>query len=229
MSSPEVIPDRSAFFMAASHQLKSPVAIAQWCIQSVLENKQLPPDDASYLEKAVVQLDAMSHLIADMLHMFRVDAERTLVQVELNPLLEEILVQYAPVAERKGVRLVRTNIETVPTVLGDAGYLKQALLNLVDNAIKYSASGTTVGIELVHETHSVRYSVTDQGIGISDLDQQKLFTEFFRTEEARKVAHDGTGLGLVLVKRIVEQYGGSVHLTSEAGKGSVFTLEFPVS
>ena len=221
---------RIEFFLAASHQLKSPVAIIQWCLQSILEDQALLPNaDAELVRKALLQANAMSQLITDMLHVFKLEgAERTLVRVPLGPLVPAVVQQYESLAHQHQVSLVYGPAEALPEVLAEEQYLKQAIINLVDNAIKYSRPGGRVTVTAGVREQWVEVTVTDQGIGMTPADQEQLFHEFYRSPEARKVAHEGTGLGLVLVKHIIEGFGGSIEVKSDSGRGSTFILRLPV-
>lgn len=224
---------KSEFFLAASHQLKSPVAIIQWCLQSVMESTSIDKKDRELVHKALTQSNAMSQLITDMLHVFRLvnrEAKRQeYVSVDLNALIAEVIVQYEVAAHKQGVHVVKDSLEVLPPVYADIPFLRQALVNLLDNAIKYSPSGSKVSISgKVAKDHFVEVCITDQGIGIPEAEQVQLFSEFFRGEEARQVTHEGTGLGLVLVKHIVEEFGGHITVKSELHKGSSFTMRLPV-
>lgn len=223
---------KTEFFLAASHQLKSPVAIIQWCLQSVMELGRVDNKSNEMVRKAMNQANIMSQLIADMLHVFhlmnRKGSEREFSQVNINQLLRQVLEDYEPIAHMKGVHLVKGPMEVLPKVLAEEPYLKQVFVNLIDNAIKYSSSGGTVSVSCqVAKGGYAEIVVQDNGIGISEVDQAKLFTEFFRTPEAREITSEGTGLGLVLVKRIVEEFGGEVKVKSALHKGSVFTVRLP--
>jgi len=222
---------RLEFFLTASHQLKSPVAIIQWCLQSLTEEaNSLKPEDADLVRKALLQANAMSQLIGDMLHVFRLDAsERTLVRVKPTPIIEAVIQQYEPMAHKKQVHLVRGVIEDLPEFLGEEQYFKQAVINLVDNAIKYSHEQGRVDVSAELVGREIKITVSDQGIGMTPADQEQLFHEFYRSAEARKIAHEGTGLGLVLVKHIIEEFGGNVEVKTASGKGTTFTLSLPVA
>ena len=223
--------DKTEFFLTASHQLKSPVAIIQWCLQSVLELQDLPPEGRTLVGKALEQAGGMAHLMGDMLQVFRLighKVEHALEPVGINQLLEEILTQYELVAHNHGVHLVRGAIENLPDVIANTTLVRQALINLVDNAIKYTKSGGHVTVNVrATKAGMVEVSVQDEGIGIPETEQEHLFTEFFRGQEARDTVYEGTGLGLVLVKHIAEHFGGRVHFKSALHKGSTFIFEIP--
>jgi signal transduction histidine kinase len=220
------------FFLTASHQLKSPVAIIQWCLQSVEEMQTVSPEVRNLVQKALTQADGMSKLIQDMLQVFRLMKNQAagsgLEAVNINKVVDEICTQYELVAHNKGVHLVRGAIENLPAVYGKEILVHQAIMNLVDNAIKYTKPGGHVTVSGAHEKHEVVIHVKDEGIGIPDPERSRLFTEFFRGEEAKEIAYEGTGLGLVLVKHIVESMGGSVSFHSEFHKGTDFYVKFPL-
>ena len=218
------------FFLTASHQLKSPVAIMQWCLQSLTELQSLDPQARKLVGKALEQANGMGSLITDMLQVFRLmngNVKEVIEPVPLNPLLDTVLAQYELVAHNKGVHLVRGAIEQLPTVYGRQNYLKQAIINLIDNAIKYTKSGGRVTVTAAVVDDVAEIHVTDEGIGIAPAEHSRIFTEFFRGEEAKNVAYEGTGLGLVLVKHVMESMGGTVSFKSELHKGTDFCLKMP--
>src|SRR5690606_20655725 len=111
---------------------------------------------------------------------------------------------------------------------GDARVLIEALSNLLSNAIAYSPEGSHVGIGVKHEGEIVEIAVTDQGLGISEADQKRIFERFYRADHARSRHTGGTGLGLSIVKHAIQRHGGEVRLWSREGQGSTFTIRLPV-
>jgi signal transduction histidine kinase len=223
---------KTEFFLSASHQLKSPVAIMQWCLQSVIEMQSLDPKAREMTLKAITQANAMSQLITDMLHVFKLQDRhgktQDYVPVDVNALVGEIIQQIEVTAHQREVHVIRGPIEVVPKVYADEGYLRQAFINLLDNAIKYSPQKSEVVITVrMAADHFIEVAIQDHGMGIAESEQSHLFTEFFRSAEARQVSHEGTGLGLVIVRNIIEEFGGTVTVQSEAGRGSTFTIRLP--
>lgn len=222
---------KTEFFMAASHQLKSPVAIVQWCLQSVLEKTDLDSDTRKLADRALIQADAMSQLLGDMLRIFRIVHKggkvQNLTPINMNKLIDMVVQQEEPAATQHQVKIQMGPIEQLPLVLGDEEFLKQAVINILDNAVKYSEEGGAVVLSAEAKKGMVEVAVADHGIGIPEAEQGRLFSEFFRGELAKNKIYNGTGLGLVLVKHIVEAIGGSISFTSEPGKGTVFTLRIP--
>jgi signal transduction histidine kinase len=224
---------KNQFFMAASHQLKSPLAIIQWCLQSSIESGRLDPKNKEMVLKSLYQADAMSALITDMLNVFRLvnrgtQKEKNYTHIDVNKVIDQVYTQYEMLAHKRDIHLIRGPVEMLPKIFAEETYLRQAIINLVDNAIKYSPEGSTVEVicRLAKDSF-VEIMVMDEGIGIGDAEQSQLFSEFFRGEEAQSVTGDGTGLGLVLVKQIIEEFGGEVFVKSAFHKGSTFMVRIP--
>jgi two-component system phosphate regulon sensor histidine kinase PhoR len=220
------------FFLTASHQLKSPVSIIQWCLQSVLELQTVPPDAQKLIRKALEQADGMGHLITDMLQVFRLMSQKsgteTLESVSFNKIVDDVFSAYEMVAHNKGVHLVRGAIENVPAVMAKETLARQIVINLVDNAIKYTKPGGHVTVNLAAQKDIIEIKVSDEGIGIPDSERSRMFTEFFRGQEAKDLAYEGTGLGLVLVKHVVESLQGTIDFRSELHKGTTFFVRIPL-
>ena len=221
---------RFDFFLAASHQLKSPVAIIKWCLESALDRGELSVKDKELVRKANIQAGSMGTLITDMLQVLRLensDRQNGFERVMLAALIVEIQSQYESFARERGVSLIVRPSRSHHSAMADPTYLKQAIINLVDNAIKYSKPMGTVEIGVDEIDGMTRIFVHDEGIGINQAEQLMLFREFFRGQEAKTVAYEGTGLGLVLVKHIAESFYGRVEVSSQLGLGSTFALLLP--
>lgn len=225
---------KADFFLAASHQLKTPLAIIDWCLQIVLESETLQPKERDMIMKSLTQAGAMRQLITDMLQVVRLDSskadtKKTYTMVDVDMIVEEVMSQYASLAQSRKIHLVRGPREELPHIFVGEAYFRQAVINLIDNAIKYSPDNGRVEINTAHKKGEVSISVTDNGIGMTEADQSNLFQEFFRTAEAQEIAHEGTGLGLVLVKHVIEEFGGRVEVKSQFHKGSTFSIVVPVA
>jgi signal transduction histidine kinase len=145
----------------------------------------------------------------------------------VQEIVDEAVAAFGPLLESQGA-VVRVKAPALPLVIeGDADALKQALMNLIDNAIKYSPTDKNVDIDVLGRETEVEIRISDHGIGIAPEDQPRIFERFFRTAEAGTVNPRGAGLGLKIVKHIVEAHGGAVLLESQPGRGSVFRLIFP--
>ena len=155
--------------------------------------------------------------------------------VDLDSLLLEVFRQYRPIKEQdtteshpQGPRLLLQNI-TPAQVYGDADQLKQVLVALLDNALKYTPHEGSVSLALSTETYEAIVKVSDTGIGIAPEDIHHIFERFYRADRARSRERGGSGLGLAIVQSIVQQYHGSIEVESTPGKGSTFTLKLPMA
>jgi len=148
--------------------------------------------------------------------------------VRLGDELEKILPSLKTEADQQGLRLTSI-LRQNPMVLANPLHLKQLWMNLISNAIKYTPAGGYVRIFLEREQEWAVGKVEDSGIGINPPELPLIFHEFYRTAEVRKMGVRGTGLGLPLVKRIVEGYGGSLEVQSALGKGSLFRFRLPIA
>ena len=119
--------------------------------------------------------------------------------------------------------------EALPTVMVDPQLLRQVILNLVSNAIKYTPAGGDVAVRIGVRDHALRWEVKDSGIGIPEASRERLFEKFYRAENVNTIETEGTGLGLYIVRLIVEKFGGEVRCESEEGKGSTFIFTLPVN
>lgn len=130
-------------------------------------------------------------------------------------------------AHEGGIHL-QTEFEPVPPLMGDASQLKQALINLLDNALRHTPSEGTITVRVWSQDRSIRLSVEDTGPGIDSQHLPHLFGRFYRIEQARDRQSGGTGLGLAIVKEIIEAHGGTIHAQSQVGKGTIFTITLPI-
>jgi signal transduction histidine kinase len=149
--------------------------------------------------------------------------------VGLGELTQSVLDDLVTLVREKGHRLTVTGADRVPTVMADPQLLRQVILNLTSNAIKYTPPGGDVAIRMEVENGAVRWAIRDSGIGIPRESRARLFEKFFRADNAHTISPEGTGLGLYLVRLILEKFSGQAWCESEEGKGSTFIFTLPVS
>jgi two-component system OmpR family sensor kinase len=180
------------------------------------------------LRIAQEEIERMSRLLADLLLLAQADAGVKLEKrpVELDTLLLEVFRQEKPLAGEVQLRL---GTEDQATVLGDPDRLKQLLLNLVDNALKYTLPEGQVTLGMSREGGWATVTVIDTGPGIPAEDLPRLFDRFYRVEKSRSRPQGGTGLGLSIARWIAEAHGGGIEVQSEVGKGSTFTVRLPLA
>lgn len=149
--------------------------------------------------------------------------------VNLKGVIEDVIMTMHETAETRGVRLRYVGPQRPARVLGNRDHLRQVLMNLVDNGIKYSQDeGGQVNISIVDEQDRLCVRVSDEGIGIDTADQPYIFDTVYRSPDARSFRRRGSGLGLPIVRRIVEQHEGTIHVHSELGKGTIFSFDLPL-
>ncbi len=171
----------------------------------------------------------MKELINDLLDVAKIESGKislSRTEFQLGVLIEETARVANPVAAARQVRLVRYG-DAAPMVEGDRHRIKQVLLNLISNAIKYSPVGGQIELSARHFGNTVRVTVSDNGPGIAKEEQAKLFQEYYQAAAARTVP-EGTGLGLAICRKLIEMHGGRIWVSSESGKGSKFHFTLPV-
>ena len=178
------------------------------------------------LDKIQASVDRMTQLVDDLLDLGRIETGigLALESVKIPAILQDVLASFRPHALNKQVALEVELDSDMGPVQADPILLRQAIANLVDNAIKYSRPGARVVLRADQLEGRQIIQVQDSGVGIAPADQPRLFEKFFRVGEAK-----GSGLGLAIVKSIVEQHQGRVSVESRLGRGSTFTIAFPVS
>ena len=212
-----------------SHELRTPLTIISGYIQSILRRgDNLSEMQTEALTTAASEADRTVQLLQDLLDLARLDSNRMQFQKE-NVLLNDLLEEVVGMAKQYGDRQINLELsKDLIAIEADNHRLKQVLLNLIDNAIKYSEANTPVTIELTTERRRAQIQVSDRGVGIPLQQQGRIFERFFRVDEARN-RQGGTGLGLSIVKTLTEGMGGTIALRSEVNKGSTFTLTFPLT
>lgn len=219
------------FTSDASHELRTPLTVMKGETELVLRRPRALEDYQAVLESNLEEIDRMTRIVEELLFLSRADMGE--VKMESKPVLLEALVEDI---HRQALLLGQDrNIEVVlgtvmpALVQGDELRLRELLLNLVENAIKYSHPGGKVEIGLVTVGQEAILSVTDQGIGIGPEDHTKIFNRFFRTDGARNHTKKGTGLGLAICAWIVEFHKGRISVKSAVGQGSTFTVTLPLA
>lgn len=215
-----------------SHELKNPLT----AIVGHLEILESAPELSDRTRRSLSAIDRgaqrLQRVIDDLLLLSKIgDPDNPVIPapVQLQPILEDLRDLTAVAAQRARVTVTLDVPEEPVTAQGDGEEIDRALSNLLGNAVKYSRPDTTVSVSLARDGDEVVVVCRDQGIGVSEEDQQHLFTEFFRSADPAARAQSGTGLGLAIVARIVERHGGSIAVESELGVGSTFTLRLPAA
>jgi heavy metal sensor kinase len=218
------------FSADAAHELRTPLTALKGEMEVALRAARSPEEYRLVLHSGLEEVEHLIRLVEDLLLFSRSAAafgpppER----VELEPLVLEALEAGARRAQGTGVT-VRADALEPAAILGDAGALRRALGNLVDNAIKYTPAGGKVELSLLVGEAQARIVVRDTGIGIDPADAARIFDPFVRLDAARSRDAGGAGLGLALVRAIVDAHGGAIAVDSASGAGSRFTISLPLA
>jgi signal transduction histidine kinase len=220
---------RSELISVASHEIRTPITGIRWAAESlehmVTDPRALPIIKAVY--NSAVSLQNSTDDILDLTHAMK-QQKAVIAPIDLPALIQEIVNPQVLAASQKGVEIVLDDSWPKSLVVAcDAAKLKRALNNVISNAIKYTREGTTVTIKYIGSEQEHHILVADQGIGIPLEEQDRVFAGFYRASNAVASKIPGTGLGLYLVKIVIEQQGGHVSFISEVNKGTVFTISLP--
>ncbi len=217
------------FVSNVSHELRTPLTIVYGYLQSVLRRQDnLTEVQQEALETAASEAKRIIHLLEDLLDLARADSGHLHLHLE-SFVLNDLLIELVEMSESYSGREIKyvVNAESLQ-VKADYNRLKQVLLNLIDNAVKYSEPNTPIFLNANQQEQEVIIQVCDQGYGIPLQHQSRIFERFYRIDESRNQATGGTGLGLSIVKTLVEGMGGKVSVRSRLGEGSIFTVILPV-
>jgi signal transduction histidine kinase len=221
---------RAQFTLLVTHELRAPVAAIQSYLKLILEGYVAESKVRETLEKAERRAMEQLALIADLLELGRIqsaDAHGLVKPVQVDQLLAEQLDLMIARAQERNIT-VNTQVESnLPPVTANPDQIKSLWNNLISNAIKYNVDGGRVEITLCRSGNRLEGRVSDTGIGIPAEAMPRLFSEFFRADNAKAVSRMGTGLGLSIVKEIVERSGGKITVESEVNKGTTFNFWFP--
>jgi two-component system sensor histidine kinase SenX3 len=220
---------RNDFVANVSHELKTPVGaigLLAEAIEGAAEDEEAVRRFARRLHKESARLTA---LVQDIIELSRLQGADVVTEgrpVDLQRVVADAVDRNRFPAESRRIDIVVGGRVTRP-VYGDPDLLVTALRNLIDNAVRYSPEGTRVGVGVRERDGMAQISVTDQGPGIPEDEQDRIFERFYRVDTARSRQTGGTGLGLSIVKHVMSQHGGEVTVWSQAGRGSTFTLSIP--
>ncbi len=222
---------KSEFVSTVSHDLKTPLTAIRGFADLIRMTGSLDDQQRQFIQRIKEITAEMTDMITDLLDMGKIEAGIELQQVpcDLIRLAEDVLLSLEPRAREKEITVETEWPDDLPPVVGDPDRLKQVLMNLVGNAIKYTPEGGHVWVRLLPEDGRIIASVQDTGYGIAKRDQKQLFQKFYRVRSDETAHIEGTGLGLAIARSIVERHGGRIWVESEPGKGSTFSFTLPVS
>jgi signal transduction histidine kinase len=222
---------RSAVLSNVSHELRTPLTGILGSAQNLRDGLAggLTPAQQDYVGMIENDSGRLIRVVNELLEWGRMQAghiELHRSPVPLQPVLDEVAMLLRPLADQKGVRLAMHDGEATPRVQGDADKLKQIVINLVDNAVKFSPPASSVDVRIETDRQAVRVLVQDQGPGVPPEDRPHLFERYYRGHGAQGAA--GSGLGLAIAKNLARLHGGDITLQPGVAQGSLFVLSLPV-
>jgi signal transduction histidine kinase len=220
---------RSDFVSSVSHELKTPITLIRLYSETLLRPDAFREEDRDGFYRIIVrESERLGRLVDRILTFSRVergDQVYTFEAGDITPVIARVVEDYREYLERTGFRLQRALAPSAPPVRFDSGALSQAVVNLLDNAVKYSGESREIAVRLGAENGYVAFEVEDHGLGIPASERERIFGRFYRVPNGS--GKGGYGLGLFLVRHIMDAHGGRVDVESEPGRGSRFRLMFP--
>jgi len=225
---------KSQFVSVAAHQLRTPLSIIKWSLCMLLDGEVglLTKEQAEMLNKAQQTNERMIHLINDLLNVARIEEGRFMYHpktVDIIELLEKVAEPVRVLAKNKGVKFEfkKPADKSSKVIKADIEKLSLAVKNLLENAVFYTNAGGKVILSVKRRKDDVLVSIKDAGIGIPKDQQNRVFSKFFRGDNAVRMETEGTGLGLFITKNIIEAHKGKISFESEEGKGTTFKFSLP--
>ena len=220
---------RRDFIANISHELKTPIGAVSLLAEALASASKEPEQVKRFAKRLTKEAERLARITQEIIELSRLQAADALSKAELVDIDHVVAIaidQNRVAAEANRVQLISGG-DAGAEVYGDEALLAVALHNLVANAIQYSPNGSRVGVGVRHDEGIVEIAVTDQGVGIPDDELDRVFERFFRSDPARSRNTGGSGLGLSIVKHVVQNHGGDIRVWSQLGSGSTFTIRLP--
>lgn len=225
---------KSEFVSLVTHEFRTPLTSIKGYTEMMLDGDtgKLNQEQVEFLETVLRNANHLSELVEELLDVSRIESGAMRLDIEevrIESVIKDIATRMRPQLENKDQNLLVDIPVDTPMVEGDSTRITQILMNLVSNAHKYTPSGGRIEISVQVSGDYLQVDVSDNGIGLSEDEQQKLFSKFFRAENPETIKEGGTGLGLWITRSLVEMQGGEIDVESTLGKGSTFSFTIPVS
>lgn len=222
---------RRDFVANVSHELKTPIGALGLLSEAILGAKDQPDAVVKFATRMQNEAKRLTDLVQEIIDLSRLQSSDPLSKafpVEVSEIVREAVNQAQITSEARGIYIEIGKIEDA-TVIGDRDQLIAAVHNLIENAVNYSPEDTKVSVVTIRKDNLIEISVTDQGIGIAEDEQNRIFERFYRVDPARSRETGGTGLGLSIVKHVALNHGGDIKVWSKVGVGSTFSLILPIA
>jgi PAS domain S-box-containing protein len=220
------------FVNFASHQLRTPLTGIKWMLELAMGEDDGSADMRGFVKDSLDASERLIVLVNDLLSVSRLEGGKmmgTPARCDMAQLMRDVLADVQTVVRKSGHELSATGLDVEHAVMGDAQMLRQVLQNLVSNSIKYTPHGGRIDVAITNDGAEVRCAVTDTGIGVPEEARARLFEKFFRAENVSKVETEGTGLGLYIVRLIVERAHGRIWFEPAESGGSRFLIALPLA
>jgi signal transduction histidine kinase len=227
--------NRTEFVSVVAHQLRTPLSAIKWTVDLLINGSlgKITNDQRTFILKMKDTNERMIKFVGDLLSASRIESgifSYIFTETDIIPIADVAFDELVPQAREKNINLTfKKPHDKLPLVSIDPDKIKAVLQNLLENAIKYTSEGGSVELSIYEEDKKIFFAVKDNGMGIPKEDSLRIFQRFFRAPNAVKEKSEGTGLGLYLVKEIIEKHGGNVWFESVENKGSTFYCAIPVS
>ena len=222
---------RQDFVANVSHELRTPLTTIKGYAETLLEGalkEEVAPQFVQVIKK---HTDRLTKIVEDLLMLSKIESKEFQLKIEVIPLpdfINDVIDFVKEAAEKKKVSISQSKITSSLAVEADRNYLEQVLINLLDNAIKYTHEGGRVTISAIEkDQREIQFSIEDNGIGIPKEDIPRIFERFYRVDKGRSQELGGTGLGLSIVKHLVQAHGGRIWVESQIEKGTTFYFTLP--
>jgi signal transduction histidine kinase len=226
---------KSEFISIAAHQLRTPLSAVKWTLKMIIDGDlgELNPEQKTFLLQGYQTNERTIRLVNDFLNVVRIEEGRfgyKFSMIQMEDLIESVVHDFTHKIKEKKIKFTyKKPASPLPKVKIDPSRMRLALQNLIDNAIKYTPKGGSVTIFIEHSKLKIKVCIKDTGIGIPKNQLNRLFSKFFRSDNAIKKQTEGSGLGLFIVKNIIEKHGGKISVESEENKGSTFSFTLPIN
>lgn len=223
--------NRNEFLGNVAHELRTPIFAIQLSLETLIDGA-INDSNVRYdfLNKALSQTTRMKELVSDLVNISELESGMKLKQrwFPISELVREVLRDFLPVAKNKNIVIeVSNNINTTAEIFADEDKIRQVLINLLDNAVKYSDKNSRVILKLSEKENSISIAIQDFGVGIPESDLPRIFERFYRVDKNRSREMGGSGLGLSIVKHILELHNTKINVTSRLNEGSTFEFILP--
>ena len=225
---------KTEFVSLSAHQLRTPLSETKWALETLSKEKlgKLTAGQKEIVEKAYDSNKRMLALINDLLDVVEIEEGRRLYKLTLSDfgeVVQSVVESYQEEIKKKQIKFeFRVPNKKLPKIRIDTEKMKLAVQNLLDNSVRYNLPGGMITVTLNATEKEIEFSIEDTGIGIPKNEQQNVFGKFFRSSNAVKIETEGNGLGLFIVKNIIEAHNGKIWFQSEEGKGTTFYFNLPL-